>query len=234
MVLPHLARLLTRNSSNQIDNEWQGDEIETLKESHITRLMFHNVNGLSIRGVEGFDIFANEQANLQVDIQGFSEHCLDTTKFQVYQRTQDILRQNFQGQSSLVLTSSEEAAPNLYKPGGTGILVLGDTVSRQETQGKGSDKLGRWSYLHLRRKHLPPVTIISAYQVCTRPTNPLGNTAYHQQLRALHTSGHNNIHPCQAFIRDLGSFLDTLQSNRHDLYSEATLMRHLKTEIRGY
>ena len=204
--LSHLARFTRRHQTSAIENKWQGDELTPLKDSHATRIIFHNVNGLSIRGVEGFDIFIHEQANLQVDIHAFSEHCLDTTKFQVHQAMHDKLQQHFPGQSSLLLTSSEEPAPNIYKPGGTGILILGDLVGRLAPQAKGSDKLGRWSYLHFRRKNLSPVTIISAYQVCPRPTNVIGNTAYHQQIRLLHASGQHNIHPRQAFIRDLGVF----------------------------
>jgi hypothetical protein len=106
---------------------------------------------------------------------------------------------------------------NIYKPGGTGILVLGSVVGRQEPNGRGGDTMGRWSYLQLQRKHFPPITVISAYQVCPRPTNPLGNTAYHQQMRALNISGTYSLHPRQAFIRDLGSFIASLLSEGHDI-----------------
>ena len=212
-----MARYTRPSNTHLLDQAWQGDEIFSHKDSHTTRLMFHNVNGLSVRGTDGIDMFAHDQETLQVDIQGFSEHCLDTTKYQVYQTAQDVLRQKFQGQSALLLHSSAESALNLYKPGGTGILALGDVVSRLEPQGKGGDHMGRWSYLHLRREALPPVTIISAYQVCPRPTNLLGNTAYHQQLRALGAAGTPNLHPRRAFIRDLSTFVSTLTSQGHDI-----------------
>ena len=156
--LLRLDRYRNLHAGQTLDQTWQGDEMSTDKSPHTTRLMFHNVNGLSIRGIEGFDMFAQEQAQVQVDIQGFSEHCLDTTKYQVYQTTQDILRTHFPGQSSLQLTSSTEPALNIYKPGGTGILLLGNLVSRQEPRGKGGDAMGRWSYLQLHNSRILPIT----------------------------------------------------------------------------
>ena len=199
------------------DPLWQGDDISNGKDDHHLRMMFHNVNGLSSKGVDGLDMFVNDQADLQIDIQGFSEHCLDTAKFSVFQGARDTISRHYQGQTILQMDSSGEEALHIYKPGGTGLLVLGDVVGRQETQGRGGDPLGRWSYIHLRRKFKPPVTIISAYQVCPRPTNIMGNTAYHQQRRALNAMGESSLHPRQAFIRDLSSFLKILRTKGHDI-----------------
>ena len=138
-----LAKFLPPETVPKTDHSWKGDTIDYEKDDQDVRIMFHNVNGLSIRGIDGLDMFANEQANLNVDIQCFSEHCLDTTKYQVYQQAQDILRRCVPGQSSLQLTSSKEPAINIYKPGGTGILILGALVGKQEPQGKGGDSMGR-------------------------------------------------------------------------------------------
>ena len=212
-----MEKFLNDNERNQQDSAWQGDDLSSIKDPQVTRLMFHNVNGLSLTGVEGIDMFVNEQANLFVDVQGFSEHCLDTTKFRVSQSVKDTVRQQYPGKSSVHLQSSSEQALNIYKPGGTGLLLLGNIIGRQEPQGMGGDPMGRWSFVHLRRKDLPPVTIIAAYQVCPRPTNPLGNTAYHQQIRALSEEGRHNIHPRQAFTQDLGKFISSLQTKGHDI-----------------
>lgn len=162
-------------------NSWYGHTLPDEKRDIHTRIMFHNVNHLSLQGVDGLDMFVNEQRSLHVDIQAFSEHCLDTTKFYVNHKAREIIRQQYPGQASLHWNSSTESALNIYKPGGTGLLTLGQIASRLEPDGKGVDPLGRWCYIHLRRHNLPPLTIVSAYQVCPRPTNTLGNTAYHQQ-----------------------------------------------------
>lgn len=161
-------------------------------------------------------MFINEQDNLQVDIHCFSEHCLDTSKFVVTQAISAALQQHISGSSTFVMSSSSEPAVNIYKPGGTGMMILGKVASRLEPNGKTSDEMGRWSICHLRRSNLPPLTIISIYQVCPRPTNLIGNTAYHQQRRALDAAG-RSLHPRKAFMIDLDQIVSQLQANGHDI-----------------
>lgn len=201
---------------NDVENQWRGDEIPAQRDPNRTRIMFHNIRRLPLHGPDGVEMFIHAQSQLQIDLQGFSEHCLDTSKFQIYQKVKDILRTTQTEQATIQLNSSMEEATNQYKPGGTGILILGHLASRLEPQGKGGDTLGRWSYVHFQRKNLPPVTIISVYQVCPRPTNIIGNTAYHQQTRQLHMSG-RYIHPRKAFIDDLHVLLQSLLSKHHDI-----------------
>lgn len=47
---------------------WQGDEISVIKDENITRMMFHNVNGITTQGCEGIDMFVNNQLSLEVDL----------------------------------------------------------------------------------------------------------------------------------------------------------------------
>ena len=162
-------------------------------------------------------MFINEQMVLQVDIHAISEHCLDTTQLTITSNARQILRQQYHGRALLQLDSSSEPAMNRYKPGGTGLMVLGPITSRLEPKGRGGDPMGRWSYVHIRRKHLPPLTVISAYQVCPRPTNQIGNTAYHQQQRALNAAGRHNLHPRNAFMNDLSDFIASLRGQHHDI-----------------
>jgi hypothetical protein len=199
------------------DSAWQGDEIIECKPPHQTRIMFHNVNGIITRGCEGIDMFVNNQKTLEVDFQGIIEHCIDTTNHQVYQAMQTSTRTHASQQALLALHSSAEPSRHQYKPGGTGVLMLGSIVSRLEPNGVYGDPMGRWSAIHLRRRHQPPVTVITAYQVCPRPTNLLGNTAYHQQLRAINNSGRQNITPRQAFIKDLQTYIGSLQSQGYEI-----------------
>jgi hypothetical protein len=55
----------------------------------------------------------------------------------------------------------------------------GDLVGRIKEH--GSDSLGHWSWIKLVGKNQKLITVILAYQVCSRPTNQSGTTAYHQQ-----------------------------------------------------
>jgi hypothetical protein len=100
--------------------------------------------------------------------------------------------------------------------GGTGLLAVNSLVGRLEPKGKFGDPLGRWSCMSFRRSRLPPITIISVYQVCLKPTNLLGGTAWHQQQRALALASRPES-PRQAFISDLTKFIQSLQDNRHEI-----------------
>ena len=211
-----LEAFRTRRARIETEDKWQGDNISSPKDSKCTRIMFHNIRHLSLHGTAGVEMFLNAQASLQVDVQAFSEHCLDTTKFQVVNTAKEILRSTFSETATLQLNSSTEPAQNQYKPGGTGIAILGPVAGRLEPQGKGGDPMGRWSFTTLRRRNLPPLTILSVYQVCPRPTNIIGNTAYHQQQRALNKAG-RSIHPRRAFIDDLSQFIADLSTQQHDI-----------------
>lgn len=116
----------------------------------------------------------------------------------------------------ILLNSSTETAINQYKPGGTGIQILGPLASSLTPAGRGGDTLGRWCYVSIRRRHFPPLTVISVYQVCPRPTNRVGNTAYHQQDRILQLDG-RDLHPRQAFIQDLHQLIRSLRDQGHDI-----------------
>jgi hypothetical protein len=83
------------------------------------------------------------------------------------------------------------------------MMALGNIVGRLEPDGKGGDKLGRWSYLTFRRAHHGPVTFVSVYQVNKLPTNKQGLTVWHQQRLALDREGHEHLHPRKAFIDHL-------------------------------
>lgn len=62
-----MARFVQYENNNVQATKWQGDEIVGLKDSDTVRLMFHNVNGLSLSGHFGIDMFVNEQLTLDVD-----------------------------------------------------------------------------------------------------------------------------------------------------------------------
>jgi hypothetical protein len=84
--------------------------------------------------------------------------------------------------------------------GGTGIIALGDTIGRIDHNGKGGDHMGRWSYFHFKRRNANPLTVISIYQVCSKPTDEIGATAWHQQRRALDLEQRHQVHPRTACL----------------------------------
>ena len=216
---PRLPGFLLPRRSNlsNTDTEWHGDVFAQDKAIASTRLLVNNIRGLQLTGPRGIDMALYDQSSLTADIFAISEHCLDTSKLQIQQSLQKTLQREFPGKAILQFNSSANPSINNYKPGGTGMIALGDIVGRLEPKGRGGDPIGRWSFLTFRRKNLPPLTIYSVYQVCQNPTNKLGNTAYHQQRRALDQAGRSDVHPRTAFIHDLISTVQDNQRQQHDV-----------------
>jgi hypothetical protein len=150
------------------------------------------------------------------DIQLFAgaEHNLDTNKFAVRQSLQNIARQSFTHHSLQTATSSTKA-DRFYKPGGTLILAQGDMVGR--IKDRGSDSLGRWTWMKLVGRNNKIITIISAYQVCVRPTNRTGTTAYHQQESLLRLKGAKKANPRKYFHRDLNEFIRITKTRKEQI-----------------
>jgi exonuclease III len=205
------------NAAEDDDMQWRGDNVTPYDPTSV-RMMFHNVRGIQLNNTSDktIEFLSNEQVASNIDILGISEVNLDTTNFRVYHQLQQQLAQAFPGTSTMQFNSSPAISHTAYKPGGTGLLTIGQLTSRLDANGKGGDPLGRWSHMHFRRKNQNPVTVISAYQVCVSPTNQIGNTAWHQQKRRLIEQGRED-HPRKAFIDDLIDFIRQLQANNHDI-----------------
>jgi len=125
---------------------------------------------------------------------------------------QDIARQSFQHHSIQTATSSTLAA-KFYKPGGTMLLAQGDLVGR--IKDRGSNPLGRWSWMKLVGKNNRLILVISACQVCARPTNPSGTTTFHQQESILRQRGIKKPKPCKYLEQHLQEFI-RLGKTRHE------------------
>ena len=146
-----------------------------------------------------------------------TEHCIHIHHQDTLKNIQQTLKNNIQDKSFLQMNASRTPTTQRYLPGGTAIMMVGNTIGRIEPKGSGGDYMGRWSYIHLRRKHATPVTIITAYQVNRNPTNATGTTAWHQQRLILDNEGKYDEHPQTAFINDLSHFISELQQQQHDI-----------------
>lgn len=92
-------------------------------------------------------------------------------------------------------------------------MAQGDIVGC--IKARGSDSLGRWSWVRLVDKNQKLITVISAYQVCSRPTHHSGTTAYHQQESLLRQKRIKKAKPRKYFQRDLSEFV-WLCKTRHE------------------
>jgi hypothetical protein len=112
-------------------------------------------------------------------------------------------------------TKSNWAAAN-WKPlahinqGDTAIIAQGDATGRIIFH--DNDKYGQWSYLHLQGKNDTVITYITVYQVCKKPTNGQGITAFHQQEITFRTEKRLNTNPRHNFREDLIRFVKAQQA----------------------
>jgi hypothetical protein len=176
-----------------------GDQMQIPIGNNTTRMYFINLNGLNLQE-DKFRSLCKAMNKADVHLFAAAEHNLDTNKFIVRQSLQNIARKTFKHHSIQTATSSI-LSDKFYKPGGTMIMVQGNLVGRIKEQ--GSDSLGRWTWIKLIGKNKKLITIISAYQVCARPTNKTGTTAYHQQASLLRQRGIKKVNPRKYFQRNL-------------------------------
>ena len=196
------------STANLRDNLPWGDVFQCPKPPNTFRLYSQNINGLrlDVKGGELTDI-STFLHTYQIDLVGFSEVNLDTSKYKIKQIISDTLRRTFDSHQYSASTS-EIPFTGFYKPGGTITSTFDHVVSRFKS--KFSDKLGRWSTLSLTGKHNRVFSFITIYQVVD--SNTVGPfTAYQQQLSSLKLAD-RSITPRNAFIADFASYLRTIRS----------------------
>ena len=161
-----------------------GDDIGP-RDNSTTRFLFGNINGLQIGdgGIQ-FRQICREIKTLAVDHASFAEINSNVALFEVRRLLYETTKREF---AHSVLSTSISATPcsRVFKPGGVMSLVQDDLVSRLLE--KGNDPLGRWSFCKYSGTNGKIISVITIYQVCTRPTNKIGNTAYHQQVAQMAT-----------------------------------------------
>jgi hypothetical protein len=215
--------------------EWAGSTFTSSIEAHTFRIAFQNVNSLGTSQYHhNIQDIAMSQHELQIDLIGITEHCLNTSQPKVLNTIQRSLNQHFRGQYVIQMNSSSIETSTPYLPGGTASLLIGEQITRIDPIGRGGDEHGRWSFITLRRKKSTPLTIYTAYKVNKQPTNNVGITAWHQQRIMLNKQNREREHPREAFTTDLirsirshqdqhhhiivgGDFNDTLYSRRSQL-----------------
>jgi exonuclease III len=196
-----------------MDGDFIGDILQDNKPEHITRVYFHNLNGLKWdRHGGAWPMVCQAMAGIQADIACFSEINQDTQNYTIREKMTAVAKQQFD-HVRLVTASSNRKAKRAYKPGGTAMLTMMETVALSKEQTK--DRLGRWVSTRYSCGDNNNMTIIGAYQVCQNQRT--GNlTAATQQInQMLEESAHLGIQektpPRDAFIRDLTAFIQQRQ-----------------------
>jgi hypothetical protein len=184
--------------------DWAGSPFTNNKPEHTFRILYHNINSLGTSQYHhNIQELVVTQQELQVDLAGFTEHCLNATQPLILNSIRQSLNRQFLGQYVIQMNSAQVDTLTPYLPGGTASLLIGNQIARLEPMGRGGDTQGRWSFLSFRRKQLPPLTIYTAYKVNKQPTNQIGITAWHQQRLQLNAQQRHGEHPREAFTPDL-------------------------------
>jgi hypothetical protein len=191
---------------NLKNNHHYGD-VMTKKPDNTFRLYGINLNSICL-DKNGGDLpeVCELMKEVQADIAGFTEPCLDSTKptlkNYMYKTFKRILQR-----SKVELSSSECPTEGFYKPGGTMLVSTGNVLARLTAS--GTDSLGRWSYQTFSGKKGTTVTFVTAYQVCSKSKKGTV-TAAAQQESLLRKRGVSNPDPRKHFRQVLLSFLQSL------------------------
>lgn len=197
---------------------WIGSPVTNEKPPNTFRVVFNNTNGFGSQRYGPFiQQLSESQTTLQVDFLGVTEHGLNSGQPRIRNNLHHHLKQHHLGKYYFQINSSNMETASAYLPGGTAILLLGPIIGRLEPSGNGGDPIGRWSYITLRRRKKPPLTVYIVYKVNVKPTNDVGITAWHQQRLHLDSQNRHKEHPRDAFTTDLIKDIKDKQTLGHDI-----------------
>ena len=201
------------NHWNELDGDYIGDILNEDKEENTTRVYFQNLNGLKWDKHGGiWPMICQSMAAIHADIACFSEVNQDTSKFEIREKMKTVASLQFDHVRLVTATSNRKAKSN-YKPGGTTMLTMMDTVALSKDPTR--DRMGRWVSTRYSRGNGAHITVIGAYQVCqTHRTGQV--TAATQQINQLleeyaTIDAIGPINPREVFIRDLSAFIQQRQ-----------------------
>jgi hypothetical protein len=209
-----------------VDDKFYGDNYQLPKPPNIFRAAVKNVNQISTSSIDAqISLLCDDQQKLDIDLQGIIEHKCDMTKYHVRQAFDKAARKVCHP-VQLELGSSEYQSITNYKPGGAAIIAQGDSTGR--ITHTDSNKYGRWSYVLTTGANGSTNIFIIAYQVCRKPTNRTGITAFHQQQAAFITEKRTNLNPRHNFRQDLIAFIQLHQRRVHNIILMGDFNEHIQ------
>jgi hypothetical protein len=178
-----------------------GDIMAPSSDVDTSRFIFGNKNGLQLSdGGDKFSLLCEEAKRVHVDHLGLAEPNIDDTWWETNDVIHRTVKRTFHHVCVDTATSSIRTE-SCYKPGGTMSMAMGNIVGR--ILERGGDFLGRWSFIRYGGTGTRTVMVVSAYQVCVRPTNLHGTTAFHQQQAVFQHERRANTDPRTNFRKDL-------------------------------
>ena len=175
------------------DEKWIGEKIHKKAEGH-TRLWLQNPNGITAK--DDFRVFRSELDEVrenEIDFLALPESTLNSNNYFVRDRL-SVLVEYHHPNSQICLTSTKGyCKETCYQPGGSMALATNKLAGRYA--GKGSDSLGRYSWMKFCGR-LRTIKIYTFYRVSQESGNGIGDTtAYVQQYNVLNANyGNKEVH----------------------------------------
>ena len=125
-------------------NKFMGTPFKTPKPTNTLRVHAGNPNGIRVRKTtNNYAEYLQTMKTIETDCILLYEINFDTQKPAVKKALHDTTRQNYDF-SRLTFSSSSIPSTHHFKPGGTLLLLQGNTTGRVTE--KGGDDFGRWCY----------------------------------------------------------------------------------------
>ena len=125
-------------------NNFYGEPYKNQKPPNTFRLHAWNPNGIKIDRLENVYVeYLRSMATIEADCIALYEINLDTQQHKIRKTLHETTKTHFE-HHRLTFGSSAIPSTHSFKPGGTLLLLQGNTTRRVTS--KGTDDLGRWCY----------------------------------------------------------------------------------------
>jgi exonuclease III len=181
------------------------------------RVLSHNVNGLSSADQQADVLhFANAIAEKAVAVFGIQEPNRNFERRNMLESFHRIINKVSKHHHGAV-SSAKMQWPQDYQPGGTAVSVRNKWATRYLS--KGSDEIGRWSWVTIAGQGTTRITFISAYRVCdgANEASITSRTVRAQQEWFYADRGQASVNLRQQFVTDLIAQLEKWKKDGHDL-----------------
>ena len=187
------------------------------KKNEIFRVISHNVDGLSSSDQKADVLhFMKAIADKAVAVFGIQEPNRNFEQNEVRESFHRIVNKASTHHHGSV-SSAKMNWPQEYQPGGTAVSIRNKWATRYLD--KGSDELGRWSWVTIEGQGKTRITFISAYRVCDGASEaPLTSRTVRAQQEWMYADrGQATVNLRQQFVIDLIALLTKWQTQGHDM-----------------
>lgn len=186
----------------EVEDPWGDIRLAAHSSPNLVRIAFLNIHGLPVSRTAAKNIsLFNFITSQEIDIIGLSELNLHWPSLSVADRWSERTRRWWRKRLALDSCLLDWDRRDKQQYGGSALLVRDETVATIHT--KGTDTLGRWSWVAIRGRRGSMTYIVSVY----RPCHSLGPTTVYQQQRTAMLRQGQDLCPLLHFSQALSELL---------------------------